>query len=234
MSLATVLKGRGIAFDRKKDGIQLDNGLIARPQFVELQPRDDGLVRTVTTIEMNHPVLCPTGTFEYQHSIGSTVEDSLQKGFAGWTQTDLPVFAEALRDKFESCMLMQSNPSRDSPILAEGRQVILGPPSHAVVRAVADAGEDHDFCPCCLFTNCIDAFHEQLAANTFHGVRLFATRDADGLPQADCRVNGVDWPAGAAALLKYVATWADRGFEFRKQFVAIRTFPAADGGIEPR
>jgi hypothetical protein len=26
-------------------------------------------------------------------------------------------------------------------------------------------------------------------------------------------------------LLKYVATWPDRGFEYRKQFVAFRTLP---------
>jgi len=25
--------------------------------------------------------------------------------------------------------------------------------------------------------------------------------------------------------MKYAATWPDRGFEFRKQFVAIRTLP---------
>ena len=48
-------------------------------------------------------------------------------------------------------------------------------------------------------------------------------RNAEGSAEADCRVNGVDWPAGKAALLKYVATWPERGFEYRKQFVAIRT-----------
>jgi hypothetical protein len=71
--LAAVLESRGIEFERKKERLEFENGLIARPQFVELQPRDDGSVRTATTVELNHPELCPLGTFEYQHSIGSTL-----------------------------------------------------------------------------------------------------------------------------------------------------------------
>ena len=60
-----------------------------------------------------------------------------------------------------------------------------------------------------------------------NGIRLFATRNAEGVTQADCRINGIDWPPGVAALLKYVATWPDRGLEYRKQFVAIRTLRPA-------
>ena len=51
--------------------------------------------------------------------------------------------------------------------------------------------------------------------------RLFASRDSESVAQADCRINGVDWAPGISALLKYVATWPNRGFEYRKQFVAI-------------
>jgi hypothetical protein len=43
--------------------------------------------------------------------------------------------------------------------------------------------------------------------------------------QADCRVNGEDWLAGADALRAYVATWPDRGLETRKQYVLIGPKP---------
>jgi hypothetical protein len=51
---------------------------------------------------------------------------------------------------------------------------------------------------------------------------LFALRDKNGEAQADCRVNGENWNPAKEALIRYAATWPPRGFEFRKQFVAIR------------
>jgi hypothetical protein len=58
------------------------------------------------------------------------------------------------------------------------------------------------------------------------GVRLFAMRGADGAAEADCRLNGEDWEAGKAALIKYVESWPDLGVEFRKQYVIIQDQPA--------
>ena len=96
-------------FAREDGRLEFNNGLIVRPQFVKLQPRDDGLVHTITTIEINHHSLCPRGTFEYQHSVGPSVEDSLRKGFAKWADTDLPVFMDALQEKAEHCTGMVKN-----------------------------------------------------------------------------------------------------------------------------
>jgi len=50
------------------------------------------------------------------------------------------------------------------------------------------------------------------------------SRDTEGHIEADCRVNGVDRPEGAAALMRYAKTWPDRGFEYRKQYVGIQTW----------
>lgn len=224
-ALAAALAKLGIAFERGKDRLDLPNGLIARPQFVALFPQDDGWVRTQTTIEINHATLCPAGTFEFQHAVGATLAESMQSGFESWAEADLPVFFDALRDKLERCTAMTKEfpapPSRP----ARRRQVLLGPPVHRVAREVAEAGGQHDFCPCCLFTNSIGAFMEHFEADEFCGLRLFASRDAQGTIDADCRVNGIDFPAGREALIRYAARWPDRGFEFRKQFVAIRTLP---------
>ena len=84
--------------------------------------------------------------------------------------------------------------------------------------------ESHEFCPCCLLTNSFSAFKELIEARQFYGLRLFAARDENGFPQADCRVNGEDWAEGCEALRKYVTTWPGEGYEFRKQYVVLHTF----------
>jgi hypothetical protein len=33
----------------------------------------------------------------------------------------------------------------------------------------------------------------------------------------------VDYPQGAAGLVRYAQTWPQRGFEYRKQYVCIQT-----------
>jgi hypothetical protein len=223
--LASTLEAQGLKLKRGKEHLELDNELVLRPQFVVLYPQENGSVQTTTTIEVNHPRLCPSGAFEYQHSIDKTIESSVQKGFVGWINTDLPVFIAAAQEKFETCNTLQFEFPAETATTTKRRQVVLGPPMHLGARNTAGADDEHSFCPCCLFTNSLDAFHDHLQGNEFCGIRLYAARDKDGIAQADCRVNGLDWAPGAAALLKYIATWPDRGLEYRKQFVAIRTLP---------
>jgi len=220
--LVAVLKARGIKFRKGKTHLELDSGLIVRPQFVRLQPRDDGHVLTITTVEINHPQWVPDGAFEYQHSIAPTMSEAMHKGFVGWVDVDLPVLEDALRDEPQSCTGMVADTANSAASVPRRRQIIFGPPVHCVTREAREAGQAHDFCPCCLFTNCFEAFREQVYGDRFYGIRLFASRDADGVIQADCRVNGVDWSPGADALRRYVTTWPERGFEYRKQYVAIR------------
>src|SRR5262245_16572315 len=49
-----------------------DSGFLLLPQLVQIQLLDDGF-QTVTTMQINHPVLAPNGVFEYQHSTGDTL-----------------------------------------------------------------------------------------------------------------------------------------------------------------
>lgn len=209
--LAKVLQRRGVAFEKhpRQEQLDLPNGLSLRPQFATVRLQEDS-VSTSTTIEVNHPELCPQGTFEYQHAWATTVNESLESGFNDWAGTDLPVFMDALRGTLEQCTALEHRQ----------RQIILGPPFWARAAAPSPA-VDHEFCPCCLLTRSLEAFREPLEGQAFCGVRLFALRHPQGAPQADCRINGVDWPLGAQALRQYVATWPGEGLEYRKQFVAI-------------
>jgi hypothetical protein len=228
-ALAMSLKARGIAFERSQQWLTIEGGLIVRPQFVQVRPRDDDSVQSTTTIEINHETLCPAGTFEYQHATGETVDESLESGFGTWADTDLPVLREALSGQFERCMVMSMSFEKRSSVPARTRQLILGPPTRANAKSARTSkpkkfsAEEHEFCPCCLLTRNLDAFSPLLEGDDFFALRLYAMRNSQGAAEADCRVNGVDWPAGTEALIKYVETWPGRGFEFRKQYVAIRT-----------
>jgi hypothetical protein len=66
-----------------------------------------------------------------------------------------------------------------------------------------------------------------LRDGNFHAIRLFVSRDEEGHVEADCRLNGIERPEGAAALIRYAQSWPDRGFEYRKQYVCIQTIEPA-------
>jgi hypothetical protein len=84
--------------------------------------------------------------------------------------------------------------------------------------------------PLCLLTNSFEAFRELIEADAFYGLRLFALRDGDSEPGADCRVNGDDWEKGAQALRAYAGTWPPAaGYEMRKQYVVLQTLEPGSG-----
>jgi hypothetical protein len=215
-----------------------DSGFVVIPRLVQLNPLEKGGVQTTTTLQTNHPALMPDGVFEYQHANGDNVEDSLRKGFDQWAQTNFVALLDALQPKPATCATLGMNfPEKDGKP-AYARRAVLGPVAHLVENPKTNAdmnppasGEDvqgeqdeqHPFCPCCLLTRSFDAFSELIADNAVYGLLLFAARDQNGAPQADCRVNGNDWERGAEALRQYVTTWPDAGFEFRKQYVVLHT-----------
>lgn len=215
-----------------------ESGFLVLPQLVHLQRLHNSGVRTTTTIQVNHPALVPDGIFEYQHSTGDNVEDSFRKGFVQWAQTDLVALLDALRPETSVCTTLKFDfPEKDGGP-AYSRRAVLGPVAHYVQNPqtyaneiVPQAGENreveqcerHEFCPCCLLTNSFKTFNEFIENNGFYGLRLFAARDQNGTAQADCRVNGTDWEKGAEALRKYVETWPQAGFEFRKQYVILQS-----------
>jgi hypothetical protein len=208
------------------------SGFMILPQFVTLQPLSDGGVRTVTTLQINHPALVPDGVFEYQHSAGSTSAEAIAKGFDQWLQTDFVTLLDALQSEPESCTVWKmSFPAVDGKP-ARSRRVVLGPITHFMENlqnpAEINVPEDHPFCPCCLFTRSFDAFRNFAEGDGFYCIRLFAARDAEGIPQADCRVNGEDWEKGVQALCDYAKIWPAAGYEFRKQYVVLHNIDTTE------
>lgn len=230
-------KGHGVRSEQSWL-VDKDSGFILIPQFVELQPLDKGGVRTTTTIQAHHKALVPDGIFEYQHSTGDHIQESFHEGFEQWASSDFVALTDALqlRPKICTTLAFEFPPGDGMP--AYFRRAVLGPVTHVIQNPNAqgeqkaleakgnnreeDCGE-HEFCPCCLLTNSFEAFRELIESRSVHGIRLFAMRDSNGDPQADCRVNGNDWDKGAHALRKYVELWPAAGFEIRKQYVVLHS-----------
>jgi hypothetical protein len=219
-------------------------GLVFLPMLVEIVTLDDGGVRTVSTIETSHPEHIRRGVFEYQHSAGSSVEDALSKGFDQWARTDLVTLIDALLPRPQTCMMMGMKFAEAEDRPARYRRAVLGPVAHFATHTQpqhdaghagpGDQGEAHPpFCACCLLTNSFLAFKDLIEGDDFLGIRLYAARSADGEPQADCRVNGEDWEAGAAALREYVTKWPGEGLEFRKQYVVVQSRPLSEAEGPP-
>jgi hypothetical protein len=225
--LAEALTSLAHKFTSRGEWLELPNGLLLVPHVVKVTPNDDGAkMQTISTVQVSHPKWIPGGVFEYQHSWGPDVRQSFLTGFTQWAQVDLPVFFHAAGSDTKACQTIRMAPGREGDsLIPANRRVILGPTSHLVNQPATEA-EEHGFCPCCLFTNSANAFKDLIRRDEFFGVRLFAWRSADGATiEADCRVNGVDFPAAVEGLKRYASSWPMRGLEFRKQYVAMQTMP---------
>lgn len=231
--LAASLSEAGIAFERLASCIQLPEGLGLglAVQPVTTNVIGEGRVRSCTRIHAWHPQYFPQGISEYQHALGADEAAAIAEGFAQWIKMDLVVLLDATRDVPRDCTVIEMNVANEAKIaeaaepvgLTRFRQVILGPVAHLATNPPPKKKEAHPFCPCCLFTESMEAFHAVLQTDQFLGVRLFASRDQLGAQAADCRVNGEDFAAALPALTAYVENWPQRGLEFRKQYVVIRT-----------
>jgi len=224
--LGEVMAEKGYELTRTEESlIDLATQFTLTPEFLSLD-MGEGALQTCTITTISHPDLIPEGLFEYQHSVGEDLADSIRRGFDMWEQVDYAVLKEAVPDKPESLTHMEM------AFPAGGkRRILFGPVAHHVENRAAheagskcsEDGEEHPFCPCCLFTSTFKAFRPQLESDGFFALRMYAARNERGGAEADCRINGHDHRPGMAELKKYVKTWPQAGFEFRKQYVVIRS-----------
>lgn len=252
------LRTHGHATKRRKGWLEhSESGYQLLPQLVELVPHDNGAVQTVTTMQVHHPDLTPTGLFEYQHSVGDNTKDAVFQGYEQWAQTDFVALLSAWRGSPDDSPMLEMRFGQEAG--ARIRRAVFGPVMHMMANPpeptsaadphvmdsagrqptpheqadARDDGDQHPFCPCCLLTRSIEAFKPLLEQDTFCGLRLYAARDAEGGASADCRVNGEDYEPGIDALRAYAETWPDAGFEFRKQYVVLHSVAPPTTALPP-
>ncbi|MFZ6770704.1 DUF6348 family protein [Undibacterium sp. Di26W] len=213
---------------RLADGLadDLADGLVLAAERVEAVALAEDKFRTCTRIHVSHAVYFPQGLSEYQHAMGASEVLAMSEGFRTWARMDLLALLDATREFPKDCTVIEMNVASETDVAAGKavyRQVILGPVAHLASLPAPKRKEEHPFCPCCLFTESMPAFHDLLQSDQFLGVRLFASRDNEGKLAADCRVNGEDFLAATEHLQHYAEKWPQRGLEFRKQYVVIRS-----------
>jgi len=222
--LAGALRAKGETVKERASWLETPGGLRLLPQFVGAARNEDGRWQVTTTVEAIHAVHFPGGIFEFQHTVDPELERALHQGFVQFADLDFPVLADSLRGTLRDCtaLKVKRSPAPLDPPCS--RRVILGPLIHFVNEksAVAPELDLHPFCPCCFFTHLNEAMRPLLQRRDFLAVRFFAARSAEGEASVDCRLNGIEWPEGQQAVLAYTATWPRRGFELRKQYVAIQ------------
>lgn len=219
--LKKMLAAAGYGSTLKGDWLVVDSGgLYLHPELIEVSPQDEGGVNTVTVIVAAHSEALPKALFEFQHALGGNLTASVASGFEGWLALDLPPLLQAVTGQGNLPTLEYSFPDD----LAGRRQAVLGNVLHRASHP-AEVVEAHPFCPCCLLTHCLAAFENELQREDFLGIRLLAMRDQHGHISVDCRINGVDFHPGRAALSEYARSWPDRGVEMRQQYVVVRTLP---------
>jgi hypothetical protein len=227
-----VLTGQRIDTERRGNDLYLAAlGLMLAPRGLEIVTTDAGHIRTVSIVRAVHPKAFSDGLFEYQHGVGADLREALHFGLNQWAQLDVPVLCDALREKPEQCSMMEMTFPAEDGRPERPRRAVLGPTGHMVRLPPPDGEEEHPFCPCCLTTNCMEAFMPLFKADETLGLRLFAMRNEDGETSADCRINGEDFEEGKAALRAYAQTWPQRGFELRKQYVLFQSPGGAIGDV---
>jgi len=199
------------------------SGLIIEPRLdgLDLQPRG---MHTVTTMAVRHPLIKAKRVFEYQHSAGDQLVETLEKGFDLWVQGDLPVLLDALSATPKVCTRMELTLPAKGNEPPKKRRAILGPVGHLQAQKQA-VEEEHPFCACCFFTRTGKSFQHVMNNDGFYAIRYFGMRDENGIAGADCRINGEEFEEGKAAVRAYVATWPGTGFEIRKQYVIWQDWP---------
>ncbi len=212
-TLELLLKERGRSVQTQGPVIlDLESQLSLRPLLYTMQPVHQKGVRTSATIEIKHPTRILSPVFEFQHSAGPNLEESLRAGFRQWYDSDFVTLLDAVREQAVDCMELSDNE----------RRVTLGPLILGCPTDQSPDDSEHPLCPCCMFTRTKDAFQPLLASSGFHALRLYAARDQHGRPIADCRLNGEDYPAGKKALIEYARTWKSTGVESRKQYITVQ------------
>lgn len=222
-ALADVLKAEGIAFEWKLPRLVLAGGMTLEAEAIESVTLAEERVRTCTKLHLHHPQYFPRGIAEYQHAMGASEALATAEGFRAWVQTDLVALLDATSDAPKNCTVIEMSVVAGADGIERFRQIVLGPVSHLATLPAPRKKEAHPFCPCCLFTESTAAFHDLLQTDQFLGVRLFASRDNEGKLAADCRVNGEDFAPALEMLTAYASQWPQRGLEFRKQYVVIRS-----------
>lgn len=208
-----------------------DNGYSLLPALINFYSDENNEIKISATVQIHHKEVFPNGIFEYvypQKKVENVI-GGLFELFETWVNLDWRTLCDCLKFEKSEFMSMRIDLNKEK---TQAKHVFYGPVLSYPNIDVEDAkakGIDVDpyideFCPCCLFTNSMEAFVKQIKdTNQNYAIRLFAMKDPNGEVDADCRINGEEYPQAEEYLKKYAKTWKDCDIiKMRKQYVIIK------------
>ena len=110
--------------------------------------------------------------FEFQHSSGTDVRDSFAKASRAGRSSICRCSSMRCEQSPRRAWSWKWQGQESKSLLAQDRRLVFGPTLQMAQKPETSAPAEHDFCPCCLFTNSIDAFdelHERTRLSTASG-----------------------------------------------------------------
>jgi hypothetical protein len=173
-------------------------------------PGEHGGVAARLAVAAHAPRVSAAPILEFANGVGGTLDEALDNAIASWCATDLPVFADALREDPAECRLMTKDQADGSPV-----RIVLGPLRYWSAEGAAPC------CDVCLFTALLKSDPALFDAREPTAIKAFVTRDAKGAVCADLRVNALDSERHRAAMEDWARSWDGAGFAARKQFMLV-------------
>jgi len=208
-----------------------DNGYYLLPLLINFYYNENNELKISATIQIHHKEIFPNGIFEYvypQKEVENAI-DGLFELFETWADLDWLTLCDCLKFEKSEYMSMRIDLNKGK---TQARHVFYG--AILVIRTLMWKRQKRgelmliltlmNFCPCCLFINSMEAFDEQIKdTSQNYAIRLFAMKNPDGEIDADCRINGEEYPQAEKYLKNYAKTWKNCNIiKFRKQYVIIR------------
>ncbi len=208
-----------------------DNGYYLLPLLIDFFYDENKNLKIYATIQIHHKEIFPDGIFEYiypQKETNNAIQ-GLFELFQTWVDLDWETLQDVFNFEKSKYMSMRMDLNKEK---TRARHIFYGPVLSYPNFDMEDAkfkGIDIDpyideFCPCCLFTNSMEAFDNQIKDTTKnYAIRLFAMKNPNGEVKVDCRINGEEYPQAEEYLKNYAKKWKDCDImKFRKQYVIIR------------
>lgn len=209
-----------------------NNGYYLLPQLIDLYYDENDKLNLSATIQIHHKELFPEGIFEYIYpqTNENNIIDGLFSLFKTWVDLDWETLCDCLNptDKSKYMSAKISFDEENKKVRQVYYGAVLSYPNidieDAKTKGIDVEPYIDEFCPCCLFTKSMEAFDNQIKDfNKNYAIRLFALKAPDGELDADCRVNGEEYPEAEKYLKEYAKTWKDCDIvKLRKQYVVIR------------
>lgn len=208
-----------------------DNDYYLFPALINFYSDENNELKISATIQIHHKEIFPNGIFEYVYpqKKAENVIGGLFELFETWADLDWLTLCDCLKFEKSEFMSMRIDLNKEK---TQARHIFYGSVlsyPNIDVEEAKSKGIDVDpyideFCPCCLFTNSMEAFDKQIKdTSQNYAIRLFAMKNPDGEVDADCRINGEEYPQAENYLKKYAKTWKDCDImKMRKQYVIIR------------